>query len=97
MTPNELRRARAKLGLTGRELGIALDVNDRTVRAWESGQRDDKPCPIPRSIAVLVRLALTNPSVRRELGIVSNPALQDEEIPKRGRPPGQKGRIAAQG
>ena len=69
MTPDELRQARAALGLTGLELANALDVSDRTVRAWESGTRDGKPSPIPQSIAVLVRLALKYASVRRELGI----------------------------
>ena len=76
MTPAQLRQARRELGISGGELGIALDVSDRTVRAWESGQRDGKPCPIPRSMAVLVRLALINASVRRELGIVSIPGLK---------------------
>lgn len=69
MTPDELRQARAALGLTGLELANVLDVSDRTVRAWESGARDGKPSPIPQSIAVLVRLALKYASVRRELGI----------------------------
>lgn len=75
MTPAELRQARRALGITGLELGIALNVSDRTVRAWESGRRDGKSCPIPRSMAVLVRLALVSASVRRELGIVSVPGL----------------------
>jgi transcriptional regulator with XRE-family HTH domain len=71
MTPDELKRARAALGLTGEELARVFDVHIRTVRAWQAGARDGKPYPIPRSVAVLVRLALKNSSVRRELGIPS--------------------------
>jgi hypothetical protein len=44
----------------------------RTVRTWEAGVRDGKPYPIPLSVAVLVRLAVKNASVRRELGIPSH-------------------------
>ena len=69
MTPEEFRRARAELGLTGVEAGRAFDVSDRTVRGWESGMRDGKPTPIPRTVAVLMRLALKHASVRRDLGI----------------------------
>jgi DNA-binding XRE family transcriptional regulator len=71
MTPEEFRRARAELGLTGEEFAAAFDVASRTVRAWEAGKRDGKPAPIPRPIAVLVRLALKNATVRRELGITA--------------------------
>lgn len=71
MTPEEFRQARAELGLTGVQFARAFDVADRTVRAWEAGMRDGKPAPIPRPIAVLVRLALKMPSVRRELGIAA--------------------------
>jgi DNA-binding XRE family transcriptional regulator len=69
MTPEELRAARAAFGLTGAEFAQAFDVTARTVRGWEAGHRDGKPAPIPRPIAVLVRLALKHASVRRELGI----------------------------
>ena len=69
MTPEELRAARAAFGLTGAEFAQVFDVSDRTVRGWEAGQRDGNPAPVPRPIAVLVRLALKHASVRRELGI----------------------------
>jgi DNA-binding transcriptional regulator YiaG len=68
MTAAELRKARAELGLTGEELGRVLLVTGRAVRAWE---RDDKPTRIPGAVAILVRMALKNPTVRRELGISS--------------------------
>ena len=72
MTPTELRRLRAALGVTGAELARALEVTDRTVRGWEAGVgRRGEPNPIPRAVAVLLRLALKSPSVRRELGISS--------------------------
>jgi transcriptional regulator with XRE-family HTH domain len=72
MTPGELREARNALGLTLVEFARAFDVNDRTVRGWENGTRNGgKLTPIPRPIAVLVRLALKNHTVRRELGIAS--------------------------
>jgi DNA-binding transcriptional regulator YiaG len=69
LTPEELKQARAALGLTGDDLAAALGVAGRTVRAWESGMRDGKPAPVPQAIAVLLRLALKMPTVRRELGI----------------------------
>ena len=75
MTPGELKEARNTLGLTLVEFARAFDVNDRTVRGWENGARNGgKPTPVPRPIAVLVRLALKNASVRRELGIASTKA-----------------------
>jgi len=37
--------------------------------AWEQGHRDGKPCPVPQMVSVCVRLAIRNPSVRRELGL----------------------------
>lgn len=36
MTANEVRAARAAYGLTCAELAHILDVNERTVRRWES-------------------------------------------------------------
>lgn len=42
MTPTELRETTAKLGLTGRGLAAALNVNERTYRRWLEG------APIPR-------------------------------------------------
>lgn len=76
MTPEELKQARAALDLTGDELAAALGMSGRTVRAWEAGQRDGKPAPIPQAIAVLLRLALKSSSVRRELGIASKVAAE---------------------
>lgn len=71
MAPNELRAARKALGLTQAEFAKVFDIDIRTVKAWEAGHRDGRPVPIPRPIAVLVRLALTQASVRLALGIPS--------------------------
>jgi DNA-binding transcriptional regulator YiaG len=76
MTPEEFKQARAALGLTAAEFGAAFDVAGRTVRGWELGQRNGKPQSVPRSVAVLVRLALKSPSVRRELGITTKIAAE---------------------
>jgi DNA-binding transcriptional regulator YiaG len=71
MTREKLRTAREALGLTQAEFAQAFDVNIRTVKAWEAGHHNDKPVPVPRLVAILVRLALKHASVRRELGIPS--------------------------
>ena len=76
MTREEFKQARAALGLTGAEFAAAFDVGPRTVRGWETGARNGKPALVPRPVAVLVRLALKSPSVRRELGISSKIAAE---------------------
>jgi DNA-binding XRE family transcriptional regulator len=78
MKPEELRQARLTLGLTAVEFARVFDVNERTLRSWEYGVVKGKPSPIPRPIAVLVRLALKYATVRRELGIASK-AIEDAE------------------
>jgi DNA-binding XRE family transcriptional regulator len=71
MIPEELRAARKALGLTQAEFANVFDVDIRTVKAWEAGHRDGRPSPVPRPIAVLVRLAQEQASVRLALGIPS--------------------------
>ncbi len=39
MTRKQLRAARAKLGLTQAQLGARLNVDMRTIRKWEAGDR----------------------------------------------------------
>lgn len=39
-TPNELRAILKALNLTGAATGKLLDVSDRTVRRWTSGERE---------------------------------------------------------
>ena len=69
MTPDELKAARAAFGLTAAEFARAFNVNPRTMRGWKAGAATRKPMAIPVPIAILVRLALKNATVRRELGI----------------------------
>lgn len=40
MTPAEIREARQLLGLTQPKFGQLLHATERTVRMWESGQRN---------------------------------------------------------
>jgi len=71
MNPDEIREARAKLGLTQAEFAEAFKVDVRTVGGFEQGRRNGRPMSMPASLAILVRLALRHPMVRRELGIKS--------------------------
>lgn len=47
MTPDNLRNAATALGLSGRGLARALDVNEKTYRRWISGE-----VPIPHTVAL---------------------------------------------
>jgi DNA-binding transcriptional regulator YiaG len=71
MTPDELKAARAALGLTQPEFALAFQVSERAVRGWEHGARNGKPHAIPPVVALLVRAAIKHPVLRRELGIKS--------------------------
>lgn len=53
MTPDALRAAPKALGLSGRGLARALDVNEKTYRRWIAGD-----VPIPRSVAMAVQAML---------------------------------------
>lgn len=58
MTPAELKEARQSLGLSQSELAALCHVqSDRTIRKWESGERD-----IPGPIIVLVALFQAHPA-----------------------------------
>jgi DNA-binding XRE family transcriptional regulator len=50
-TPEKIRDARARLGMTQRELAEALDVSTTTVYRWEAGRQG-------REILRVVELAL---------------------------------------
>lgn len=65
MTPAELKSARHALGLSAEGFARLVRVESgRTVRRWESGERD-----IPGPVAVLVDVLLTNAAARRRLGV----------------------------
>ena len=71
MTPDELKAARARLGLTQPEFARAFQVSARAVGGWEQGERNGRPHTIPKPVALFVRFALKHPTIRRELGIKS--------------------------
>ena len=63
MTPNELKAARHALGLSAEGFARLVRVESgRTVRRWESGERD-----IPGPVIVLVELVQTCPQARERL------------------------------
>jgi transcriptional regulator with XRE-family HTH domain len=72
MTPEELKSARAALGLTQAEFAKAFQISPRAIGGWEQGTRNGRPHAIPAPLALLVGFALKHPAVRRELGIRSN-------------------------
>jgi DNA-binding transcriptional regulator YiaG len=71
VTPEQLKSAREKLGLTQPEFAKAFDVSLRAVGGWEQGVRNGRAHTIPAPVALLVKMALRHPNVRRELGIRS--------------------------
>ena len=74
MTPEEFTAARQALGLKRIELARLFETTDRTVRAWENDvSTDTKWRAIPFAVAMLIKLAVKYPKVRRELGIKARP------------------------
>jgi DNA-binding transcriptional regulator YiaG len=71
MTPDEIRAARAELGLSQAEFARVFNIDLRAVGGYEQGRRNGRPSTMPGPLALLVRLALRHPMVRRELGIKS--------------------------
>jgi DNA-binding transcriptional regulator YiaG len=69
MTPEELKAAREKLGLSQSEFAKAFQVSLRAVGGWEQGTRNGREHAIPEPVALLVKFALKHPTVRLELGI----------------------------
>jgi transcriptional regulator with XRE-family HTH domain len=70
MTPAELKSARRSLGISQEQFAKVFGAHDgRTVRGWEHGTRNGLPAHIPRSVNILVRLALEVPAARQWLGI----------------------------
>jgi DNA-binding transcriptional regulator YiaG len=65
MTPEELKSARHALGLSAEGFARWVNVsNGRTVRYWESGDRD-----IPGPVQVLVKATLESQAVRQHFGL----------------------------
>jgi DNA-binding transcriptional regulator YiaG len=71
MTPDELKSVRHALGLSAESFALWVKVSDgRTVRRWESGERD-----IPGPVQVLVKAAMESRAVRRYFGL----SLRDDD------------------
>lgn len=65
MTPAELKQARHQFSLSADAFARWVGASDgRTVRRWESGERN-----IPGPVQVLVRAALADAGVRRYFGL----------------------------
>lgn len=65
VTPDELRDARAALGLSAEGFARLTQVQSgRTVRKWEAGERD-----IPGPVAVLVGVLLASAEARQHCGL----------------------------
>jgi transcriptional regulator with XRE-family HTH domain len=65
MTADELKAARHSLGLSAEAFARAFGIaSGRTVRGWESGERNGKAAPVPDPVALLVQLALALPAAR---------------------------------
>ena len=63
MTPEELRRIRAALGLSKREMARRIGVAPRTIARWEDGEH-----PIGLVYEKLIRLQLDAASLARKDG-----------------------------
>lgn len=65
MTPADLKSARHALGLSAEGFARLVQVESgRTVRRWESGERD-----IPGPVTVIVRALMDSRAVRRHFGL----------------------------
>lgn len=65
MTPANLKSARHALGLSAEGFARLVNVESgRTVRRWESGERD-----IPGPVTVIVRALMDSRAVRRHFGL----------------------------
>lgn len=65
MTPRELKSARHSLGLSAEGFAKLVRVESgRTVRRWESGDRD-----IPGPVQVIVEAVMSSAAVRRHFGL----------------------------
>lgn len=65
MTPADLKSARHALGLSAEGFARLVNVESgRTVRRWESGERD-----IPGPVTVIVRALMDSRAVRRHFGL----------------------------
>jgi DNA-binding transcriptional regulator YiaG len=69
MTADELKEARQQLGLSVNGMADLLGVDERTLRAWEFGERHGKPNSVPGPVALLVFILLNCKPARKLVGI----------------------------
>jgi transcriptional regulator with XRE-family HTH domain len=56
MTGSQLKQAREQLGLTQKQLALALGKHATTIARWE--MPGGQPYPVPRTISLIVRMWL---------------------------------------
>jgi len=69
MTADELKAARRELGLSVNDLADLIDVDERTLRAWELGERHGKPIFVPGSVSLLMYVLLNCQPARELLNL----------------------------
>lgn len=78
MTPDEIKKARAALKCTAKELAAALDIETSTVAAWERGDE----FPTKKHVAQLEKLVAGGPTAipRKAKGGDPLEALRDPDV-----------------
>lgn len=77
MTPADLKSARHALGLSAEGFARLVRVESgRTVRRWESGERD-----IPGPVVVIVDAIMASGAVRRHFGVSLTPPAETPSGP----------------
>ena len=69
MTADELKDAREQLGLSVNGLAELLEVDERTVRAWEFGERHGKPNTVPGSVSLVMFILMNCKPARKLVGL----------------------------
>jgi DNA-binding transcriptional regulator YiaG len=69
MTAEELKEARHFLGLSVNDLADLLGVDERTLRAWEHGERHGKPNTVPGSVSLLMYILIKCKPARKLIGL----------------------------
>ena len=81
LSPQEIKAARVALGFSQQELGTFLNLKgspknvSRTVRGWESGERNGQPADVPGPVSLLLRAIMESQAVRDYFGLT----LRDSE------------------
>ena len=74
MTPTEIRAARHALGMTHRQFGAALGVQEQTARRWQTPETASQHRVPSETVVRLIRVLLaTVPRIIPEVKISENP------------------------